>query len=174
MSDIDPSDIDQFRERRFAGLWTYELAAAGFLVVLYALGYLYGWFQLATMIGMLSCIMLLLQGSFCWFAKLRGMQGRPVISKQQFVVAFRRFRVIDVVLLILFGFALVYTIFGKGTSRYDAVFGVLFFVGGIAAYVNYFHLQLIYDNAHDGKNLVRHRRLKPAVLSLDLAGRDPW
>jgi hypothetical protein len=50
----------------------------------------------------------------------------------------------------------------------QAVPGLCFAALAVAEHVNYFHRQLMYDNAADLRWLVRHRRLRRSHLAVDL------
>jgi len=109
----------------------------------------------------------LVVGAGYWFARAAGL--RRGLARTPRLGAFAVARVVLGVVLCA---ALVVVVMdlatGSGAVRWFAVAVWLF---ALAEYVNYFHAQLSYQNPADVRRLLRRRRLVPAHLGQELAGR---
>lgn len=158
--------------RRLAGrltyLWTFELiGAALFVVQAWAFGPRFGlgW---RTAVGLGLAVLLLAQGSLYWYAKLRAVRRRPLLSGRRFARLYGGFRRANRALLPAGG-AVLLAAGLAGPAAADLWFGLGFWTLAVLEYVNYYHRQLMYDTPAEVRWLVRAGRLKPAPLARDLA-----
>ncbi|GAA1248685.1 hypothetical protein GCM10009609_10150 [Pseudonocardia aurantiaca] len=108
---------------------------------------------------------MLVVGACYWFARAvkasRGLPRTPNLG------AFAVARIgLVVVLIVTLGVVVVDIAAGGDAVRWVAVVVWLF---AVAEYVNYFHLQLSYQNAAELRRLLRRGRLVPAHLGRELA-----
>jgi len=101
---------------------------------------------------------LLFEGSYLWFCILR-----QLITKEQFdfIRTFKALKTLNFGLFILTAVILALNPF-LGTL--DKIGTTLFFGLAILEHVNYFEIQLMYDNKNDINYIRQHRRLKVAKL----------
>jgi len=131
----------------------------------------FGWrSSLLLSYGLLLVVFILVQGTYYWKLKLARLQG-VALRDEQLLARFRLYYWSNTGLIVLYpmliALALVYEphLLATQTNVAWAVFAYLF---GVAEHLNYYHVQLMYDNAHDWQYLARHKRLKPASLWKDL------
>lgn len=157
-------------QKRLRYLWTFELANA---LVFFPLFYYVinmrlrlGWFSLASLI--VVCAELVVGAAF-WFLKSRALTACRPLSRPEmrrfFGATKLAFAAILPALLVLF--------IVRAFLQHDASLGELLVGGGmlvlaVLEYVNYYHVQLSYDNRADLQHLLTHRRLKRAVMARDL------
>jgi hypothetical protein len=157
-------------KNRLTYLWTFELANA--LLIFpgayysISLNYRLGWFSLVSL-GVVCAILIV--GAAFWFLKRRALGGADTLSRPSVWQFFRAckigFGVVLVVLLVLFGIR----VFGQGTgSRADLALGIALMLLAALEYINYYFVQLSYDNRADLRYLFEHRRLKRAVMVREL------
>jgi hypothetical protein len=118
----------------------------------------------ANAAGFAACAVLLLEGSAYWLAKLRLMTtpGASLPRARGFAFASRAN-------LPLLGAALLFVGWSSVTDPgADSLPGLGFALVAVIEHVNYFHTQLMYDNAADLRYLRRHG-LHRAHLARDLA-----
>ena len=116
----------------------------------------------ANVLGTALALFILLQGSVYWLLKLR----RPAAPAGMGVYAV--LRRLNPVLLVL---ALPVLLVALVTGPFDEVVaGLVFWVLAVLEHINYFHTQLMYDNAADLQRL-RTSGLQRAHLGRDIARR---
>ncbi len=101
---------------------------------------------------------ILLQGSYLWLKVSRHLRNNGSLS---FIPTFKKLKLINIGLIIGTGLLLWFYPF-KGT--WDKYGSIIFFSLGILEYINYFHLQLIYDHKNDLKYLIKYQKIKKAKL----------
>ncbi len=155
---------------RLLYLWTVELFNA---VVLFPALYLsirrgtpLGWFSLVALLAV--CAQLLVGAAF-WFLKWREFDGSDALhrpaTRQLFLTSKRLFRLVVGGLVLLLGVR----VFAQPAAPIaDIAVGGAFMLLAILEYVNYYVVQLSYDNAADLRYLRRHRKLKRAVMVREL------
>lgn len=131
----------------------------------------FGWIQsLLLSYGMFLVVFILAQGTYYWKLKLYELQDKDV-DNQKVLKRFRRFELINSCLIFIFPSILVTQtlyfnkIFVLQLNKGWALFAYVF---GIAEHVNYYYVQLMYDNKNDWKYLQIYKRLKIASLRKDL------
>jgi hypothetical protein len=155
---------------RLRYLWTFELANGLVIFPLFyyvvGLRYRLGWFSLASMI--VVCAILIVGAAF-WFLKGRALShSRPVSQPgtRRFFSAAKL--VFGVSLLAPLALFVVRAFLQGNASRAELVLGGVLLILALLEYVNYYFVQLMYDNSADMQYLRTHRRLKRAVMVRDL------
>lgn len=123
----------------------------------------------AATMGMVCFI--LLQGSLYWHLKLRVVRGRAPGLPESFGTTFTRFKRINQVLLVAYVPIAVIGALCAWSRGWEVVWATLIWLFALAEYINYYHIQLMYDSANDLRYLARHRRLRRSHLAMDLAER---
>jgi len=130
----------------------------------------YGWRPtLLLTYGIGLVVLVLAQGTYYWRQKLATVQGerrRPERILRQFhgcqwvnVCVIAAYPVLVMLLNVRFAH-----IWAVQTHTGWALFAYLF---GVAEHVNYYHLQLMYDNRNDWQYLRAYKKLKTAALRKD-------
>ncbi len=119
--------------------------------------------------GMFLVVFVLMQGTYYWRTKLNKLRGHNV-SYQDILVEFKIFQNINNYIISLFPIILLVVVFffnkifvlqaNKGWALFAYAFG-------IAEHINYFYVQLMYDNGNDWKYLRIYKKLKIASLRKD-------
>lgn len=115
--------------------------------------------------------LLLIQGAWYWYSKSRHLKKEGTsITREPVVRRLRHCRVINLALIVLTACA-----FGIDWIRFQSelpVYGIritlFLYIFAILEYINYFHIQLMYDNRSDVQYLIRNRRLKRSALNKDM------
>src|SRR5690349_10153900 len=115
--------------------------------------------SVANVTGTVVVIVLLLQGAAYWFLKARHLDGRS--AADDWVGPFARLRTLDRWLLLLSLVVIVASIAVDGLAQ--GWVGLAFWVLALLEHVNYFHVQLMYDNRADLAWLVRHGPKRAAL-----------
>ena len=130
----------------------------------------FGWRpSLLLTYGIGLVVLVLAQGTHYWKRKLATVQGEG-LNHQLVLQQFRRFNRVNVCVILACPVLLL-----LATTQFDhfwasqthtgwALFAYCF---GVAEYVNYYHVQLMYDNRNDWQYLRTYRRLKIASLRKD-------
>lgn len=130
----------------------------------------FGWrSSLLLTYGIGLVVLVLAQGTYYWKRKLATVQGED-LDPQHALQQFHRFNWVNVgvivaypVLLLLIANRFNY-IWASQTHTGWALFAYGF---GVAEHVNYYHVQLMYDNHNDWQYLRMYKRLKIAALRKD-------
>ncbi|WP_373954208.1 general stress protein [Exiguobacterium acetylicum] len=143
--------LSWFGNRLFPHLQLFELSAFWMSLLLFEL--------------------LLIQGAWYWYSKSRRLKKEGTsITPEPVVRRLRHCRVINMSLLVLTACA-----FGIDWMRFRSEFPVyglritlFLYVFAILEYINYFHIQLMYDNRSDVQYLIQNRRLRRSALYKDM------
>jgi|ADGO01.1.fsa_nt_gi hypothetical protein len=162
----DPS----FLARRYRILWAGELFSAVMFPVLMLWfaardGAWSEWLSRGYAVAIVSWI--LLQGVAWWRWKLRLLrEGRRTMPPQVLAV-YRRLRSLNWLLIALFPLVplLTWALTGRVPPVADIVLGLLFLGGAVLEQINYYYVQLMYDNPYDWAYLRRHRRLRRGSIA---------
>ncbi len=157
-------------KKRLRYLWTFELlnALVVFPFLYYELGLIYrlGWFSLASLLVVCA---ILFVGTAFWLCKSRTLSGSTFLyqppTRQAFKISKYLFAILLLVLLVLFA---VRAFFQQDASLAELIVGGAFTLMALLEYINYYFIQLMYDNGEDLRYLLLHRRLKPAVMVREL------
>jgi hypothetical protein len=122
----------------------------------------------ANAVGFGLFTLLLVEGAGYWWAKLRQLERRP--GRLPGLKIFKAARLAN--LPILFA-GVAWTMWSViADPGAGSIPGLVFALMATLEHVNYFHVQLMYDNAADLRYLFRHG-LRRAHLSRDLVRRSP-
>ena len=120
--------------------------------------------------GMIICILILYQGQHYWKVKLHRLQGKPVDQNKN-IQFFRKSKKLNILMISLIPlFFLIQLALNDWKLVPDKVLFWSLFANAFAVleYINYYHIQLMVDNAEDFNYVLRNRKLKVASLSNDL------
>jgi len=159
-------------ERRLTYLWTFELVGVAMWSFVVWLWWMRAGVGAASAIGLALVVLLLVQGSVYWYAKLRSIRQRPWLSDSMFVRLFSSLRQFNQVMLVATGLSgLVWVMRPPWQISPEIAIAAALWLFAVLEYINYFHRQLMYDSAADLRWLRRHRRAKVAWLARDLMAR---
>lgn len=155
--------------RRFRYLYTGEATAAIFFIALSVLvHYTYAHLLLYTTWSFWSAFLLLelllAQGTYYWYYKYTSAKARTRIPSR-ILRNMRRYQRINWVLMGSTLFVIVIEIGRIPTAT--SIISAAIYAFALLEYVNYFHVQLSYDNRADWQYLRQHQKLKVASLQRD-------
>ncbi|OEH92598.1 general stress protein [Bacillus solimangrovi] len=113
---------------------------------------------------------LLAQGSVYWYSKWKRLKREGTsVTPSSIVRLLKRFKKYNVGLIILSPFVIIIDIYvWYPLLSLNSVLIVTFiYIFAILEYINYFYIQLSYDNLSDIKHLLKTRKLKQACLNKD-------
>ena len=113
---------------------------------------------LNSVVAMIFNGILLIEGSYLWFSISRLLRLK---GQYNFVKTFRILKKLN------FGFFLLTIItitFNPFSGTFDKIVTTIFTLLAVLEHVNYFEIQLMYDNENDKKYLRLYKRLKVAKL----------
>lgn len=163
-------------EKRFTYLYTGELTA---VIMFIGLSYLWNRtfpdYHLYTLFSFWASFLLflfiLVQGTIYWYSKRKQLQtSNSVEAPVPVLNSLRICKRLNVALIV---FIPIMFIFDMSKSGYESpvsgVFVALFFYTfAIVEHINYYHVQLSYDNREDLSYLLRHKKLKRSILNKEL------
>lgn len=162
-------------EKRLSYLYTGEsMAVVSFIIVSFLLNKAYPQLKLYSLASFwFSFILLeflLVQGSVYWHAKWKRLKKEnKSVTPVSLVKRLKKLKKCNIGLMIVSPIIFVFDFFkwypslplgGLSLSGFIYIFAIL-------EYINYFHIQLSYDNLSDIKYLIKSKRLKQACLSKD-------
>lgn len=162
-------------EKRLSYLYTGEsIATVGFIIVSFLINKAYPPLHLYSLVSFwLSFFLLeflLVQGSMYWYTKWRRLKNENTsVTPIRMVQRLKKLQKWNIGLIIVSLFMFVIDFL----KWYPTLpLGGLYISGGIyifaiLEYINYFHIQLSYDNLSDIKYLLKSKRLKQACVSKD-------
>jgi hypothetical protein len=162
-------------EKRLTYLYTGEsMAIVGFMIVSFLLNKAYPQLQLYSLysfwVSFFLLEFLLVQGSMYWYLKWRRLKNEntsvtPIIVVQRL----KKVHKWNIGLIIVAPFMFVFDFFNWYPSLPvgGLILSGFIYLFAILEYINYFHIQLSYDNLSDMKYLLKSKRLKQACLSKD-------
>jgi hypothetical protein len=164
-----PTDA-AFLARRYRYLWTGELVSAVMfpaLLLWFAArdGAWADWLGRGYAVALVGCI--LLQGVAWWRWKLRLLREGRRTMPHPVLAVYRRLRSLNWLLIALFPAVLLlsWVLAGRPPPAADTWLGLLFLGGAVLEQVNYYYVQLMYDNPYDWAELRRHRRLRRGSIA---------
>lgn len=159
-----------FLARRYRYLWTGELfAAVLFPVLLFWFaardGAWRSWLGRGYAVAVVSVI--LLQGVVWWRWKLQLLRAGRRTMPLPVLAVYRRLRSLNWLLIALFPVVLLlrWVLIGRAPLATDTWLGLLFLGGAALEQINYYYVQLMYDNPYDWAELRRHRRLRRGSIA---------
>lgn len=148
---------------RFRYLWTWELLNAFIVIPAFILSIRpHISVGFATITGSLTFSALLIVGAAFAFIKYRDLKNRTN-KIDNYKHSFRILRWL--IPLLLFCVCVIVWLRSGDLRNGDIIFGIIFILLAILEYINYFHIQLMYDNATDIAYLFKHRKLKYGVIA---------
>ncbi len=113
--------------------------------------------------------LLLIQGAWYWYSKSRRLKKEGTsVTPVPVVRRLRYCRVINLALIVLTAYACGIDWMRFRSELPGTQLALLLYVFAILEYINYFHIQLMYDNRSDVQYLIRNRRLKRSALNKDM------
>lgn len=120
--------------------------------------------------GLLMMSFILLQGTYYWWKKLSVLEDKHIFQNRT-LNRFEKFKHKNKVGIALIPIVLLVQWFISGQSLgSDNLIGwaMIANVFAVLEHINYYHMQLMYDNRYDLRYLLRHKKLKEASLRKDL------
>ncbi|MCG9792996.1 hypothetical protein [Flavobacterium algicola] len=121
--------------------------------------------------GLILCIFILFQGQHYWKLKLDRLTGKSFDLNKN-LHFFRKSKKINVLMIALVPFIFIVQVyFGDWSIKTEnlILWAGIANVFGILEHINYYHRQLMLDNASDLNYMMRYKRLKIASLAKDLS-----
>ena len=162
-------------EKRLSYLFTGEsMAFFGFIIVSFLLNKAYPQLQLYSLCSFWFSFFLLefllAQGSVYWYSKWKRLRKENTsVTPIRMVRQLKKVKKWNIGLIIILPVSFIIDFFiwylslpvgGLSIAGFIYIFAIL-------EYINYFHIQLSYDNFSDIKYLLKSKRLKQACLSKD-------
>lgn len=169
-------------EKRLAYLYSGELfSMITFVPVSFLLNYAFPNLQLYSLfsfwVSFIFLEFLLLQGTIYWYVKLKRLRNEndpiiplKVIRQLHDLKPVNMVMVITVIVVFAFDFIKWYPSLPLG----GLIITFFIYVFAILEFINYFYIQLSYDNVSDIKSLLRSRNLKISSLNKDFKRIKNW
>lgn len=162
-------------EKRLAYLYSGELVSLVLFVILsYAANYLYPTLRLYSLYSFWTSFifleLLLLQGTSYWYIKLKRLRKENIsITPIKIVRQLHRLKTVNFILILISLIAFILDFIKWYPSFPLGGLQISFFIYMFALleYINYFYIQLSYDNISDIKHLLKSRRLKQSCMNKD-------
>ena len=160
-------------EKRLCYLYSGETASIiCFLIVFYFFNLTYPQFQLSILSSFIVSFFLLLfilgQGSVYWFIKwrrLKQMGTADIPNKLLLYLKITKKVNLFTLMFIPVLFVIDYQVRSLDVSLIGLLISIFVYLFAVLEYINYFHVQLSYDNKSDLLWLLRTKKLKRACLS---------
>jgi len=154
--------------------WTFQVEGMNAVMFFGILIFINATYDIKDLIflsyGLLLMCFILLQGTYYWWKKLSVLEDKPIFQNRT-LKRFLNFKRKNELAIAFMPFVLVaqWVISGR-TLGSDNLLGWALFanVFAVLEYINYYHIQLMYDNRYDLRYLFRHKKLKEASLRKDL------
>lgn len=161
-------------EKRFLYLFTGEsVALIGFIFVSYLGNNKYPQFELYSLpsfwISFFLLEFLLVQGSYYWFTKWkRFRREKTFTTPTRTVRVLKKLQKLNILIIVITSIVFILD-FVKWNPNLPVGFYIALavYVFSILEYINYFHIQLSYDNPSDIKHLMQTKKLKQVSLNKD-------
>ncbi|OZI10469.1 general stress protein [Bacillaceae bacterium SAS-127] len=161
-------------EKRLSYLYTGEsFAVVMFVVVSYFINFAYPTLHLYSLYSFWASFLLLefllLQGSVYWYVKLKRLKTKNTSVTPIWLVQWlKKLQKVNIGLMIAGGILFVVDVLTWHPSLPTGLFVAGFiYVFACLEYINYYHIQLSYDNLSDIRYLLKSKRLKQACMSKD-------
>lgn len=162
-------------EKRLVYLYSGELSSIiVFIPVSYLLNYTFPNLRLYSLysfwVSFFLLEFLLVQGTMYWYAKLKRLRDDK--SDRNPIKIFRmlhRLKTLNIVIILIASIAFAFD-FNKWYPSYPlGGLSIAFFiyVFAILEFINYFYIQISYDNISEIKNLLKSRKLKISSMNKD-------
>lgn len=162
-------------ERRLSYLYTGELfSVIAFIFASYLLNYAYPALYLYSLysfwVSFLLLKFLLLQGTAYWYVKWKRLKKEKTSITPIWIIQYlKRLKKINIGLMItgLIMFIIDFLIWYPHLPLGGLSFSIFIYVFALCEYMNYYHVQLSYDNISDIKYLIKSKKLKQSCISKD-------
>lgn len=153
---------------RYRYLWTWELANAFivFPIAVFVIGR-HVVVSLSTVLALLALCSVLFAGAVFAFLKYRDLKHQTT-RIQRYGNAFCMLRWSIPILLI--GVLVVGSFYTLTSGASDWPLALVLYLLAVAEYINYFHVQLMYDNPADIRFLREQKRLKCGLIARYITG----
>jgi hypothetical protein len=162
-------------EKRLAYLYSGELfSIITFVPVSYLLNYAFPTLQLYSLysfwVSFILLEFLLLQGTIYWYVKLKRLRNEnnpitpiKVVRQLHCLKTVNMVMIMTAMVVFAFDFIKWYPFLPLG----GLTITFFIYIFAILEFINYFYIQLSYDNVSDIKNLLRSRKLKNSCINKD-------
>ncbi|WP_431030190.1 general stress protein [Lysinibacillus sp. LZ02] len=162
-------------EKRLAYLYSGELASVVvFVFISYLFNYAYPNLQLYSLYSFWASFilleLLLLQGTIYWYAKLKRLRNENTATPPiKLVRQLHLCKTLNIILIILPIIAFTFDIIKGYPSLPLGGLAIAFFIYifAVLEYINYFYIQLSYDNSSDIRHLLKNKKLKQSCMNKD-------
>ena len=162
-------------ERRLKYLYSAELKSTiGFIPVSYvfnvALPSLHLYSLLSFWVSFFLLEILLLQGTYYWYSKWSRLRAERIsITPIKTVLQLQKFKKLNKIVIVLAVFAFIFDLVKWYPSWpiWGIAVAAFIFIFAILEYINYFYVQLSYDNLYDIRNLMKAKKLKKSCINKD-------
>lgn len=163
--------------RRYRSLWTGEaISSALFTFLFFYFALRHGQWQTWVLRGYSLAVVLsiLLQGVSWWRWKQYILAQGTRTMPAHIVDRFRRLRTLNWLLIAGYPLAVLVKVWISGETAFsrDFWFGLLILGGAVLEQINYYYVQLMYDNPYDWNYLRSQRRLRRGTIAKVLARRE--
>lgn len=161
--------------KRLAYLYSGELfSIITFVPVSYLLNYAYPHLQLYSLysfwVSFILLEFLLLQGTIYWYAKLKRLRNENnPITPIKVVQQLHRLKTVSMVMIMTTIIVFIFDFIKWYPSLPLGGLTITFFIYifAILEFINYFYIQLSYDNVSDIKKLLKSKKLKNSCMNKD-------
>jgi len=162
-------------EKRLSYLYSGELfSVVVFVFVGYLINYVYPNLQLYSLysfwVSFILLEFLLLQGTMYWYAKLKRLRNEKTsITPLKIVRQLHLLKKLNLILIITSSIAFIFDciIWYQSLPKGGLTIAFFIYIFAVLEYVNYFYIQLSYDNISDIKNLLKSKKLKQSCMNKD-------
>lgn len=120
--------------------------------------------------GVLAIVIILAQGTYLWWYKLQTLNRGQSVIEPWMARLLVRFRVFNWGMLLFYlPFIGIINILNGTVGRADLLYGTLLVGFALLEQINYYYLQLMYDNRADVAYLMTHKRLKQGFVARELS-----
>jgi hypothetical protein len=115
-------------------------------------------FGFNSIVAMILNGILLMEGSYFWLCIYRRLRLK---RQHGFIQTFRVLKILNFGLFIL---TIIIICFSPFSGTFDKIVTTIFMLLAVLEHINYFEIQLMYDNENDKKYIRQYKRLKVAKL----------
>lgn len=162
-------------ERRLLYLYSGEsLATVLFILVSYYANDIYPNLKLYSLFSFWASFFLLefllLQGTIYWFTKWKRLRNENTsVTPTKLVRQLYRLKSVNIIFIVLpiIAFILDLNRWSNELPKGGLYIAMFIYIFSILEYINYFYIQLSYDNRSDIQYLLKHKKLKVASIRRD-------
>lgn len=162
-------------EKRLSYLYTGELfSVITFIFTSYLINYAYPTLYLYSLysfwVSFLLLEFLLLQGTVYWYVKWKRLKKEKTsVTPIRMIQYLKVLKKINIALIVtgFITFTIDFVIWYPHLPLGGLSFALFVYVFALFEYINYYHVQLSYDNISDIKYLIKSKKLKQSCMSKD-------